>query len=956
MHDILEKKLGKRPNRKSLVEKNILLDSKAAPSLQLKCKEFKRARLADDLNVRISNRPGPLELVESGILISSDSSLTQAIKDGRIIYPRTSSAASRVHHPNQALILHQFDTNNFDDLASLNFNFNQTDTEDSNASQQSNSTTKTTNTINSANSFNFTGALSSNALNKQQFVEFFAQSSASSSPASTAIGKSSPASSPHPLDSTLLNNQVPSPNLICNEIFNSKSKTNKKSFKSSSSTTSSTVSFKSTKSSSNGSNKKALIFHEYKGPNHKNSKSSFRFSSNKSIQKFSRNNSITNSNANGMNLSDANHTDMMNCLIEDSSDSAQSPLFDSATNSELNAYKIRLEQQEMFLLYNNQNSPKTAQNPIIENHQTNSNSITTFLTNNSNSTSSTNTGNYLSDEQIVVNDNKNIQLATNSISVPAQTPHMSNCVNTSLSSNNAQTPIILPINDIKSLDSLRTLGFINTISISETSTGSVENQQPALSFTNQSANIYSIETENGSLTQIGQLLSTANSLPNNSAVGTFNTTIPNLPTDQMQSVEMSETSNNKTNSSSFTTLKSAIDESTTQKRNHFELMTLNELREECVRNGLAKKGNKPILIERLRFNIEKHQQQQQQQLTLAPSNNQNLVNQQRSFIKSPDSGVNMDEPSPCSSINSINNNNNLASLNKANTANIQQTSGTTPVNLISVTNNQSIYYDFDANNLINCSPSPSLSVSSSLSATKLPNKQTPSDHHGTEYKQIEDIRNQLKLDTFRTSSQLQTHQQSKFVNNLNNGSEFVVNEPNLEETAAYLEMSWKNTAKLIKELSSSSAKIEQIQQVEQQVQESMQYIERLKLACKTKPPINSNSINSNSDNDISSANYLSTNINSSSNLLANDNASASLVNGANLRLINSEPSNLKHIVSYSNTVDSNNENYQAFQTIINNNNSNSESIKNLQSNHIDNHDYIPSFGLSKNVRINFIYC
>ena len=86
LQDILRTKIEKRPNRELLVQKNILPDSapKAAPALQLKCNELKRARLADDLNEKLAKRPGPLELVESGILVSSDSALTEAIKDGKI--------------------------------------------------------------------------------------------------------------------------------------------------------------------------------------------------------------------------------------------------------------------------------------------------------------------------------------------------------------------------------------------------------------------------------------------------------------------------------------------------------------------------------------------------------------------------------------------------------------------------------------------------------------------------------------------------------------------------------------------------------------------------------------------------------------------------------------------------------------------------------------------------------
>ena len=40
----------------------------AEPSLQAKQLQLKRARLADDLNDKISHRPGPIELVHKNIL------------------------------------------------------------------------------------------------------------------------------------------------------------------------------------------------------------------------------------------------------------------------------------------------------------------------------------------------------------------------------------------------------------------------------------------------------------------------------------------------------------------------------------------------------------------------------------------------------------------------------------------------------------------------------------------------------------------------------------------------------------------------------------------------------------------------------------------------------------------------------------------------------------------------
>lgn len=50
----------------------------AEPSLQATQMKLKRARLADNLNEKIAQRPGPMELVEKNIL-PVDSSLKQAI-------------------------------------------------------------------------------------------------------------------------------------------------------------------------------------------------------------------------------------------------------------------------------------------------------------------------------------------------------------------------------------------------------------------------------------------------------------------------------------------------------------------------------------------------------------------------------------------------------------------------------------------------------------------------------------------------------------------------------------------------------------------------------------------------------------------------------------------------------------------------------------------------------------
>lgn len=55
-----------------------MAETSAEPSLQAKQLKLKRARLADDLNEKIAQRPGPMELVEKNIL-PVESSLKEAI-------------------------------------------------------------------------------------------------------------------------------------------------------------------------------------------------------------------------------------------------------------------------------------------------------------------------------------------------------------------------------------------------------------------------------------------------------------------------------------------------------------------------------------------------------------------------------------------------------------------------------------------------------------------------------------------------------------------------------------------------------------------------------------------------------------------------------------------------------------------------------------------------------------
>ncbi|CAF4243193.1 unnamed protein product, partial [Rotaria magnacalcarata] len=65
--DILKNKILLRPNRQLLIEHNILSDTTASPVIQSTQCELKRARLVDNLNNKLSVRPGILDLVANNI-------------------------------------------------------------------------------------------------------------------------------------------------------------------------------------------------------------------------------------------------------------------------------------------------------------------------------------------------------------------------------------------------------------------------------------------------------------------------------------------------------------------------------------------------------------------------------------------------------------------------------------------------------------------------------------------------------------------------------------------------------------------------------------------------------------------------------------------------------------------------------------------------------------------------
>jgi len=66
--DSLKKGLEHRSERDALVERNILPDSSAAPALQAHQRELERHMRADSLEKQLQNRPKPDELIKEGIL------------------------------------------------------------------------------------------------------------------------------------------------------------------------------------------------------------------------------------------------------------------------------------------------------------------------------------------------------------------------------------------------------------------------------------------------------------------------------------------------------------------------------------------------------------------------------------------------------------------------------------------------------------------------------------------------------------------------------------------------------------------------------------------------------------------------------------------------------------------------------------------------------------------------
>ncbi|KAM5496905.1 hypothetical protein McanMca71_004376 [Microsporum canis] len=70
--DALKRGLERRSDRDSLVERNILPASSAAPALQGPARELEKHMRADSLEHKIQNRPKPEDLIKAGVLTEEE--------------------------------------------------------------------------------------------------------------------------------------------------------------------------------------------------------------------------------------------------------------------------------------------------------------------------------------------------------------------------------------------------------------------------------------------------------------------------------------------------------------------------------------------------------------------------------------------------------------------------------------------------------------------------------------------------------------------------------------------------------------------------------------------------------------------------------------------------------------------------------------------------------------------
>jgi hypothetical protein len=890
--DILETKLEKRPNRDSLVQINILPESNVAPSIQSKYNQLKRARLVDHLNEILAKRPGPLELVESGILVSADAKLTEAIKDGKINYPRTSGAVlNRMpYHQQSATAFQAFDETS---LSHFNFNFNcLTDNEDSNTSSTATASSS------SLSSFNFN--LNNLPNQNQQTPDFnfgdifqsngpLSNAPSPSSSISTTIAKYSPVSSPFSNLDYLNNDQIINAHAdiktVAAPAISSKGLSKKQS-KSSFSSASSVSSASSQKSS----NKKFLYFIEYKGPHQKTLKSSISLKPANVLRANKSKLKSTNQKINNMKSKAfiSNSTNLLNGtseqFYEDSNDSTQ--LNSQFGDDELNAYEIRLEQQKVFLEYSM--ASKEAENPNQQQHkQQNSPSqvflsdshsqptemqdVDTILTSNNNDmTNSVQQTEF--NQQFDSNFDKELLDAFYS-----SNENSSNNISNSTSNNITNTPQsmqLVPIGDLQLLENWRNIGLVPLQTYIDNANNQKSQTQMAITSSNPAANtcmqnganlaggsnIYSIDSETGTLKPLLLSQEAVNCQSQNSNHDNKNLVENDekpLKDEDNSKATSTPTSNPTPLPSTTTTTTTTTNTTATKQRSQksqpltLEEMSLNELREECVRRSLPKSGRpKQKLIERIKDHMIKSNNYRigisstdsssingiTTTTTTTTTNTASATavtvshiidaqyhRQLSSAIKSPDSGVNMDGPasfsmsttsceqSPCSSVNSLNlptacNNTNGK---KGILNNLAQKPKTV----------SSLDHFFESLNVeeLGSSKACSAEINDNLnnSASEQQNK-------------IDLISTQLKLDTFKSKEALALAH-NNYNNNCNSNEANNEESKQLTETAANLEMSLKNSAELLKQIS-SIGQMEHLQQLEQQMQQSMQLIEKLKSA------------------------------------------------------------------------------------------------------------------------------
>lgn len=103
MGDYLKHKIQRRPDRQELIQQHILEDTTVDPNIHERQRQLKKARLADDLNDRLSHRPGPLELIKGNIL-RIDEPFAQAIKEGQIQFKKTCEGEAVKHPPPRFVI------------------------------------------------------------------------------------------------------------------------------------------------------------------------------------------------------------------------------------------------------------------------------------------------------------------------------------------------------------------------------------------------------------------------------------------------------------------------------------------------------------------------------------------------------------------------------------------------------------------------------------------------------------------------------------------------------------------------------------------------------------------------------------------------------------------------------------------------------------------------------------